>query len=245
MLVIGLLITFGFLIAIILLFSYSKFHELLNDLKSDVDQKNEQNQKNLHDLKERIVEYDQIFKQFNQFELRLESLEFSRNHSRVTQAFLSTVKPNFHADQDIMFNQTKRLSRKIRQIDLDSSTLNTFLIEMMLNQKKAQISDQNFEFKPSNNLKEMFKRLLKDHATRSDLPKTETKSSSLSINQDDIINLLKSNILNVKANESIKLQLENLQLIIKQEILNQIESSYLEPILNAMEECKCPVNIKT
>ena len=63
MLVIGLVITFGFLIAIILLFSYSKFHELLNDLKKEVDIKNEQNQKNINDLKRQIVEYDQIFKQ--------------------------------------------------------------------------------------------------------------------------------------------------------------------------------------
>ena len=63
MLIVGLLITFGFLIGIILLFSYSKFHELLNDLKKEVDTKNEQNQKNLNDLKRQIIEYDQIFKQ--------------------------------------------------------------------------------------------------------------------------------------------------------------------------------------
>ena len=65
MLVVGLLITFGFLIGIILLFSYSKFHEILNDLKKEVDNKNKQNQNDLNDLKRQIVEYDQLFKQVN------------------------------------------------------------------------------------------------------------------------------------------------------------------------------------
>ena len=65
MLVIGLLVTFGFLIGIILLFSYSKFHELLNDLKKEVDNKSKQNQNDLNDLKRQIVEYDQLFKQVN------------------------------------------------------------------------------------------------------------------------------------------------------------------------------------
>ena len=67
MLVIGLLITSGFLIGIILLFSYSKFHELLNDLKKEVDNKSKQNQNDLNDLKRQIVEYDQLFKQVNHF----------------------------------------------------------------------------------------------------------------------------------------------------------------------------------
>jgi hypothetical protein len=62
-LIIGLLITFGFLIGIILLFSYSKFHELLNDLKKEVDNKSKQNQNDLNDLKRQISEYDLLFKQ--------------------------------------------------------------------------------------------------------------------------------------------------------------------------------------
>ena len=63
MLIIVLLITFGFLIGIILLFSYSKFHELLNDLKKEVDNKSKQNQNDLNDLKRQISEYDLLFKQ--------------------------------------------------------------------------------------------------------------------------------------------------------------------------------------
>lgn len=65
MLIIGLVITFGFLIGIILVFSYSKFHELLKDLKKEVETKNELNQKNINDLKRQINEYDDLFKQVN------------------------------------------------------------------------------------------------------------------------------------------------------------------------------------
>ena len=76
--------------------------------------------------------------------------------------------------QQETFNRTKRLSRSIRNIDLNN-TLNTYLIEMMFNQT-SQLTDNHFKFKPSNNLKLMFKNLLQN----------STKTSSIQAENDTL-----------------------------------------------------------
>jgi F0F1-type ATP synthase membrane subunit b/b' len=63
MILIGLLITFGLLVGVIFLFSYGKFHDIVNELKRDVQFKNEANQKNINDLKQKLNEYDVLLKQ--------------------------------------------------------------------------------------------------------------------------------------------------------------------------------------
>lgn len=63
MILIGLVITFGLFVGIILIFSYGKFHDIVNELKRDVQIKNEENQKNINNLKQKLNEYDVLFKQ--------------------------------------------------------------------------------------------------------------------------------------------------------------------------------------
>ena len=69
MILIGFVITFVLMIGIVLVFSYSKFHDVLIDLKSEFNNQNEQNQKNIDNIKQQIKEYDNIFKKvsFNFF----------------------------------------------------------------------------------------------------------------------------------------------------------------------------------
>lgn len=69
MILIGFVITFVLMIGIVLVFSYSKFHDVLIDLKSEFNTQNEQNQKNIDNIKQQIKEYDNIFKKvsFNFF----------------------------------------------------------------------------------------------------------------------------------------------------------------------------------
>jgi cell division protein FtsL len=69
MILIGFVITFVLMIGIVLVFSYSKFHDVLIDLKSEFNTQNEQNQKNIDNIKQKIKEYDNIFKKvsFNFF----------------------------------------------------------------------------------------------------------------------------------------------------------------------------------
>ena len=63
MILIGLVITFSLFVGIILIFSYGKFHDIVNELKRDVQIKNEENQKNINNLKQKLNEYDVLFKQ--------------------------------------------------------------------------------------------------------------------------------------------------------------------------------------
>jgi hypothetical protein len=63
MILIGLVITFALLVGVILIFSYTKFHEIVNDLKRDVQIKNEESQKSINSLKQQLSEYDALFKQ--------------------------------------------------------------------------------------------------------------------------------------------------------------------------------------
>ena len=63
MIVVGFIITFGLLVGIVLIFSYSKFHDLINDLKSELQSQNDQNQKSIDDLRRQLNEYDILFKQ--------------------------------------------------------------------------------------------------------------------------------------------------------------------------------------
>lgn len=62
MILIGFVITFILLIGIILVFSYTKFHDVLIDLKSELNSQNEQNQKSLERIKLQMKEYDNLFK---------------------------------------------------------------------------------------------------------------------------------------------------------------------------------------
>lgn len=62
MILIGFVITFVLLIGIILVFSYTKFHDVLIDLKSELNSQNEQNQKSIDKIKQQMKEYDTLFK---------------------------------------------------------------------------------------------------------------------------------------------------------------------------------------
>lgn len=63
MILIGCFVTLFILITVVLLFSYTKFHEILNDLKKEVEINNMENRKSIDDLKEHIDQYDFMFKQ--------------------------------------------------------------------------------------------------------------------------------------------------------------------------------------
>lgn len=65
MILIGFVITFVLLIGIILVFSYTKFHDVLIDLKSELNSQNEQNQKSIDKIKQQMKEYDTLFKKLN------------------------------------------------------------------------------------------------------------------------------------------------------------------------------------
>lgn len=63
MILVGCFVTMFVLVAIVLLFSYAKFHELLNDLKREVDLQNVQNRKSLDDITKQLDQYDVMLKQ--------------------------------------------------------------------------------------------------------------------------------------------------------------------------------------
>ena len=63
MILVGCFVTMFVLVAIVLLFSYAKFHDLLNDLKREVDLQNVQNRKSLDDLTKQLDQYDVMLKQ--------------------------------------------------------------------------------------------------------------------------------------------------------------------------------------
>lgn len=65
MILIGCFVTMFVLVAIVLLFSYAKFHELLNELKRDVDLQKVQNQKSLDDIALQLRQYDVMLKEVN------------------------------------------------------------------------------------------------------------------------------------------------------------------------------------
>lgn len=75
MILVGLIVTFSLLVGIILVFSYGKFHDIVNELKREVQIKNEENQKNINSLKQQLNEYDLLLKQFKLFDNRLGNLE--------------------------------------------------------------------------------------------------------------------------------------------------------------------------
>lgn len=67
MILVGCFLTLLILVGIILLFSYSKFHELLSDLKREVDTQNAHNRKSIEDLTKQMDQYDLMLKQVQQF----------------------------------------------------------------------------------------------------------------------------------------------------------------------------------
>ena len=111
MILIGFVITFVLMIGIVLVFSYSKFHDVLIDLKSEFNNQNEQNKKNIDNIKQQIKEYDNIFKKLNK-------------DSKLDE-FL-----NKYSDSD--HNNSIRQSRTLRSIDI-SNRLNSYLIEWLFN----------------------------------------------------------------------------------------------------------------
>jgi hypothetical protein len=53
--IIGLVITVGLLVSFILIFSYAKFHDLINDLKQQIDNQNEATAKNINDITKQVT----------------------------------------------------------------------------------------------------------------------------------------------------------------------------------------------
>jgi len=49
-----MVITVGLLVSFILIFSYAKFHDMLNDLKQQIDNQNEATVKNINDLTKQV-----------------------------------------------------------------------------------------------------------------------------------------------------------------------------------------------
>jgi hypothetical protein len=78
--------------------------------------------------------------------------------------------------QNELFNRTKKLARSIRSADLNT-TINNFLIEMMLNHSK-QASNQQFKFKPSNSLMQAFNNMFNNSTKNSRHEGSETYSEA-------------------------------------------------------------------
>jgi len=112
MILIGFVITFILLIGIILVFSYTKFHDVLIDLKSELNSQNEQNQKSLERIKLQMKEYDNLFKKLNQ-DTSIEKLS------------------------GLERNSSTNLIRSIRSIDI-GNRLNSYLIEWLFNKTSNQ-----------------------------------------------------------------------------------------------------------
>lgn len=62
MTVIGFVVTFVLIIGLTLIFSYSKFHEALKDLKQEFQSQKEQNQLSINEVKQKLSQYDALFK---------------------------------------------------------------------------------------------------------------------------------------------------------------------------------------
>ena len=62
MILVGFVITFGLIAGLILMFSYSKFNNALNTLKTEFQSQKELSQQSINEVKRQLNEYDSMFK---------------------------------------------------------------------------------------------------------------------------------------------------------------------------------------
>lgn len=108
---VGFLITVAMIVGITLVFSYSKFHDALKDLKNEFQSQKEQNQVSISEVKRKLDQYDALFKKD-----------------------LKTFNSNSNTQ-----NQTK-LVRSIRSIGF-TNRLNSYLIKYLYNKTSTVEND--------------------------------------------------------------------------------------------------------
>lgn len=102
MTVFGFIITFAMICGITLLFSYSKFHEALKDLKSEFQSQQHKNELSLSEVKRKLDEFDEIFGGKDMM-----PNEYSRhNHTRSIRSVEMANQLNSYLIE-YLFNQTK------------------------------------------------------------------------------------------------------------------------------------------
>ncbi len=62
MTIVGFVVTFVLIIGLTLIFSYTRFHEALKDLKDEFQSQKIQNQNSMDEVKKKLVQYDSLFK---------------------------------------------------------------------------------------------------------------------------------------------------------------------------------------
>ena len=65
--VVGFVITFAMIVGITLIFSYSKFHEALKDLKDEFQTQKQQTALSIDEVKRKLNEYDMMLKKVRFF----------------------------------------------------------------------------------------------------------------------------------------------------------------------------------
>lgn len=182
MTILGFMITFVLIVGITLIFSYSKFHEALKDLKDEFQSQKEHNQLSLSEVRRRLNQYDSLYKK------DLANIQ-------------TTALPLVHLPELKVKN-----SRSVRSIDASNPRTK------QNNTINPVLENQN----PENLLKLIsiiHNSTLYDH----------------SVNKFQKYN--KPNFDNNQKGNSLRYDL-----------LKEIELLYIKPILESLENCKCPVS---
>jgi len=249
MILVGCFLTLLILVGIILLFSYSKFHELLSDLKREVDTQNAHNRKSIEDLT----------KQMDQYDLMLKQLE-----AKVSGG--TNDKNTFKDSQERNPRETspKRVARSIRSLDA-LNKVNTHLIRWLFNETFINEGNETTTTTPmtgttrrqqakafmNNNQKRVLNSMMLSKARRNEIYQ-KVIDEFLKSNYDVAMTLSSSTSSANGSNDEylavddigaeLEAYFEGFEQSIKNDILYEIEKSVVKPLMETLSKCKCSQN---
>jgi len=229
MILVGFVITFGLIAGVILMFSYSKFNNALNTLKTEFQSQKELSQQSINEVKRQLNEYDSMFKKLSKIESNLQL-----NNNRLND-FISNNKDyeKYEKSSTNSSNVKNRatLLRSIRSIDM-TNRLNTYLIEWLFN-RSSLVDMNNTEEASDKKPNSLIELILNDY-------KQNGKEFNFASYNRLVNNFLKNkeqftwmNNTNNFLHRSFK------EYTFKEEIINDIETLFIKPILETLESCEC------
>lgn len=269
MIILGFIITFGFLTGTILLFSYSKFNDTITDLKKEIKSQNEQSIKQLDDLKRQVNEYDSFFKKLNALEGRVHLLELNytaQPSKRLERSKRSQKLTLFDEDADDSSRSLDLIQQSLKSVQSDnqhinssinniylSNRLNVHMIEWILkylskmeleraDDSKLSSAQSAEGGKRHNLLRNMFNKYYDQDTKDTVLTSTDLPKivrKFLQINER-ISKLNDKQTLKIDDESTLVELFSDFHSFVRADLLNEVNVTLIKPIIEQLEKSKCP-----